>query len=202
MIIQNLYKTIISVYSDNEYVTESYNINIGGTAYIKIQLLDYNDNPVIGEEVTVHYDTTTLITGTTDSNGELRTSTVCNKWGTHRITSNDTIENIQVKGYANYYTGTSNGANITIDYNEELVRIKVQGSIPVTTSWKDLYIISEASLRPNLPVNQIIFYGPDVELSANNSRGAIMIRDVGRSWTPGIGQEICYPRRTLDFVKY
>ena len=202
MIIQNLYKTIITVYSDSDYTNESYLINIDGTAYIKITLLDFNNRPVIAEEVEISYDNNIITTDTTNINGEIKTSVSCNKWGIHRISANDTVENIQVKGYKNYYTGTSNGAYIIIDYNEELVRIYVEGSIPVTTSWKVLYTIAEQSLRPLQPVNQIIYWGNTLVLSVSDSTGQILFKDIKGSWTPGISQEICYARRNLDFTEY
>lgn len=105
MIITDLYQTKITVYSDSNYSTVSNNINIDGTAYIKVKLIDFNGAAVSGKSVTIKYDESTVVaTGTTNSNGEFTASYTCTEWGIHSFSANNhnTLQ-ILVKGYKDWY---------------------------------------------------------------------------------------------------
>lgn len=121
MIIPNMYHTKIQVYSDSEYTTPSYNINIDGTAYIKVKLFDFNGDPVVGESVTLYYDdATSIYTGSTDGNGEISTSHTCSEWGIHTFSTKTQTTQVKVDGWKEH-TGVTIAR---VYYNKDYVWIK------------------------------------------------------------------------------
>ena len=93
MIIENLYHTIITC--------DKYNVNTesNSTVTVTITCLDFNGEPVIGEEIKLYYDNTLLTTSTTDSNGVITYSYNCNNddFGLHTFsTDNGAVAQIEV----------------------------------------------------------------------------------------------------------
>ena len=73
MIINNMFNV--------ELTSSNYNPSANTSITITATCKDYNDNPVIGKSLTIKKNGTILYTGTTDSNGQISTSTTCGMSG-------------------------------------------------------------------------------------------------------------------------
>ena len=166
-----------------------------------IILTDYNNNPVVDEPVTavIHNlnddggDRT--VSGKTNSNGVCSlSSTSLKKPCVFSIKCNGVEEHIVFDEWVVYQTGN----NYTVYENLENVKVVITGKIPVTTNPNNAIIgtISDVNYRPRMPVTAQCYYGITVYISVNDNNGYIMLKDLSGSWTPDVGAELTYPKRT------
>ena len=197
MIIPKMYNTKIRC-------TNSVNgrSDIGADMNIEVKLQDYNDNPVIGEPISLMIDApydvinnTTparqTVTGVTDKDG-IFTHTVTDAiHGIWSFTCNENHFNILRDGWLIFYNGT----NVRVFHNYRFVMVYIAGNLSsVGTTWKTLYTISNSNLRQFYPVSQIVRYGSNYRIAVTDN-GTVLIKHVSTTGNPGLSQGITYQKK-------
>ena len=169
-----MYNIKISCKDENN--NASYNIDIDTDVTVTATVLDFNGNPVVGENLTIYYDDeTSIYTGTTDSNGQISTTYTCTEWGTHVFSVETYICFINVNGWKTYLdTGASSDPHWIVEYNETTTRVTLSysqsQSVPtsVTNYGTTLFPDSVSYLRPSRPVMFTVYNGAMIVLASNS----------------------------------
>lgn len=155
MIIENLYHTIIDTEKANINIINQYdgtvNIEATSTSFdITVRLIDFEGNPVIGEEVTVNSSTSgaeaqqgyftnnnSYITGITNNNGECTFKFTVNEIGNCIFTCNDASLNVRVyrdTGWqgVTYASGYTNHDSYPLVYRVRDRLVEIQGLVKTT----------------------------------------------------------------------
>ncbi len=193
MFIDNLYTTKITA--------NKYNLGLDETVTITVTLTDFNGNPVANEPVTLYYDKkdnnrsspppylTVRANLTTDSNGVATYTTSESHNQKHIYVCNGKKIEVKWDGWRQ----VSSENNVTVYESFDFVKVQVNGSIAVTTSWKVLTTLGER-LRPYQCVATQCYYGTDVVITVRDN-GDVDIRSVNGSWTPAVSCEISYAKK-------
>lgn len=160
MIIPNFYKTILTIEDTEINLQSETNINI------TCKLIDYNNNPVIGEEVTIKIDGTEIATKKTNSNGLIIFTYDCSNLdeGYYIITANEAHISFRVlyvgdwipltlaSGYATY--NQSDTTDNVLKYRRVHNIVEVRGiirntsAISANTNYKTVATLP-TGFRPN-----------------------------------------------------
>lgn len=147
MIISDLYQTKIS--------TPSFEVKINSVITVTVKLLDFNNRPVTGKQVSLNVDRGTIqaiTTGTsgyvadnklganavTDSNGEIAVTYKASSWGLATFTANMSHSQIKVSGWKKIGDCTlaksysSNKPTATLYSNGEMGALYFKGAFSVT----------------------------------------------------------------------
>ena len=166
MIIPNFYKTVLTI--------EDTEVNLKNETDIDIicKLIDYNNNPIIGEEVTIKIDGTEIATKKTNSNGLIIFTYDCSNLdeGYYTITANEAHISFRVlyvgawtsltlaSGYATYnQTDTTDNA---LKYRRVHNIVEVRGvirntsAISANSNYKTVATLPEG-FRPNSVIENI-----------------------------------------------
>lgn len=182
-VIKGLYKTKIE--------------HTGGLTF-KVTLTDFNNQPVISEPVTVKIEnlnnssSTTTLTGTTNDNGVVE-FTVSTSPCHFLVKCNGVEEWISYNDWVVYQSGS----NYTIYENIDNVKVVVRGKIAVTTNYQNakIGVINDTNYIPLKPVVCQCYYGSNTYVAVSDF-GQIILKDINGSWTPNVGVELTYPKRT------
>lgn len=189
---EDFYKTNLETEDDK------YKYNLGDSVVIYIILTDYNNKPVVNEEVTLkiseenykdeHVDILTL---TTDGRGIAtweHTSKIPQRFV---FECNDKRIIISYDGW--YLDSTDTG--VSLYYSLEWVKVTFSDPISVTKDWKPLRMIKDEWLRPLMPIVTMVNWGNTINCTVRDT-GHCMVRDKTKAWTPNaLHAEIVYPRR-------
>lgn len=125
-----LYKTEISC--------SKYNFRIDETITVTGRLIDFNNQAVIGEEVTLQVDeglfenNEKTYTGITNSEGEIKVIYTPSDWGVYTLRCNDVNVLINIRGGWKEFTPKSILSNMKFwgKYNQDEVIVYFEGNVP------------------------------------------------------------------------
>ena len=126
MILSDLYVTDISC--------NTYNMSIENTLKVTVTLTDYNDEPIVGKEVSVFTSNGVFLesdskgfVGETDDDGVVEVTYKPSDWGNHIISSNDSSVQVHVVGGWKPIENINKGVqleSINGYYNQDTVRLE------------------------------------------------------------------------------
>lgn len=145
MILSRLYHTDIDC--------NKYNLRINETINVTITLTDFNEMPVKNTQVNVSCSNGTLSNnnGITNSNGQVILTYTPAKWGIDTIHCNGTSIQVNVRGGWKDISVTKNHSGIntvTAQYNQDMVKIYLQGTIPSSTAPVTLATLNDTNFAP------------------------------------------------------
>lgn len=128
----------------NFYVTEidcsKYNIKYNETITVTVRLLDFNNNPVVGESITINSSrslgTLSNTTGVTDSNGEFTVQYTGINWGIDTLKCNGASVGVRIIGgrKSHTYTPSRSGLTVNIIESSDMIGIGLNGTVSGSSS--------------------------------------------------------------------
>ncbi len=189
MIFSKLYHTDIDCNKYNAKIYEDINVTI--------TLTDFNENPVKYTSVSLSCTGGTLSSssGLTNGNGTFTVTFTPSEWGIHSITCNSETVQLNIRGgwKTSPTTKSYSGVNtVTAQYNQDMVKIYMQGTFPSGTSPTTLATINSADAPSNNYVSPSHTQYGQVTVQSDGTINCIINTSGTNYWG------CYYPRKTLN----
>lgn len=157
MLIKNFYKTILTIPDMEVNLASEQSIDL------ECQLIDYNGNPVVGEEVTIYIEDLDEFTGQTNQEGKFSITYDCSTLdgGYYNVHANEAtgyfrvlfVSGWQTLSLASGYSTYTSGQNIlSCRRIEDVVEVRGvlrrSGSVSANSNWKQVATLPEG-YRPH-----------------------------------------------------